>query len=100
MLEWCAPSLASHKTASGRFDLPVHHALAALAGAAAGLAFIHECDLVHNDIRPCNILYDVHFGAVLCDFSLCADKTPSKYELIPCYDTSDGAPWYLAPEFV
>jgi serine/threonine protein kinase len=48
--------------------------------------------LVHNDIKPGNILYSRERGAVLCDLGL------STYAKNP--PTTGGTPWYVPPEFI
>ncbi|KFH43367.1 Serine/threonine-protein kinase-like protein [Hapsidospora chrysogenum ATCC 11550] len=56
------------------------------------LSYLHGRDLVHNDIKPANILYSPDRGAVLCDFGLStpAAKAPS----------GGGTPYYVPPEFI
>lgn len=41
-----------------------------IAQAAMGLQYLHECRMVHRDVKPDNILIDVHGGAKLLDFGL------------------------------
>ena len=42
-----------------------------LTGTKGGVAHLHELDLVHNDLQPCNIM--IHKGqSVLIDFDCCA----------------------------
>ncbi|KAG6035548.1 hypothetical protein E4U41_006040 [Claviceps citrina] len=67
-------------------------ALRILRDIAGALAYIHGRKLVHNDIKPANILYSPERGAVLCDFGLStpAGNSPS----------SGGTPYYMPPEFI
>ncbi|KAK1763167.1 kinase-like domain-containing protein [Phialemonium atrogriseum] len=59
---------------------------------AGALHYIHGRNLVHNDIKPANILYSRERGAVLCDFGL---STPAGSSA-----TTGGTPYYVPPEFV
>ncbi|KZN93883.1 putative serine/threonine-protein kinase KIN1-like protein [Penicillium chrysogenum] len=62
-----------------------------LADMASALAFVHDSNIVHNDVKPGNILYSPSRGAVLIDFGLSfRDGHPSP---------GGGSPWYLPPEF-
>ncbi|EQL03086.1 serine/threonine protein kinase-like protein [Ophiocordyceps sinensis CO18] len=63
-----------------------------LRDAAEALACIHEQKMVHNDIKPANILYSPERGGVICDFGLStyAGNSP----------TSGGTPYYVPPEFI
>lgn len=58
---------------------------------ASALGFIHASKIVHNNIKPANILYNTARGAILTDFGASfMDGHP-----IP----TGGTQWYLAPEF-
>ncbi|KAK0657932.1 kinase-like domain-containing protein [Cercophora newfieldiana] len=59
---------------------------------ASALHYIHGRGLVHNDIKPGNILYSRERGAVLCDLGL------STYAKNP--PTTGGTPWYVPPEYI
>ncbi|PHH67350.1 hypothetical protein CDD81_116 [Ophiocordyceps australis] len=67
-------------------------ALRILRDIAGALSYIHGRQMVHNDIKPGNILYSPERGAVLCDFGLStiADHSPS----------TGGTPYYVPPEFI
>ncbi|KAG5936185.1 hypothetical protein E4U53_000272 [Claviceps sorghi] len=67
-------------------------ALRILRDIAGALGYIHERRLVHNDIKPTNILYSPERGAVLCDFGL---STPVRNS-----PSSGGTPYYVPPEFI
>ncbi|KAK1752649.1 kinase-like domain-containing protein [Echria macrotheca] len=67
-------------------------ALRILRDIASALHYIHARGLVHNDIKPGNILYSRERGAVLCDLGLStyAKNAPS----------TGGTPWYVPPEYI
>lgn len=56
------------------------------------LHYIHARNLVHNDIKPSNILYSTERGAALCDFGLSTNKRAPL--------TTGGTPYYVPPEFI
>ncbi|ORY72182.1 kinase-like domain-containing protein [Pseudomassariella vexata] len=58
---------------------------------AAALEHVHAQGVLHNDIKPANILYSPERGAVLIDFGLASLVS------WPCVHA--GTPWYLPPEF-
>ena len=59
---------------------------------AGALAYMHGRQLVHNDIKPANILYSPERGAVLCDFGLSTPAATSP--------SGGGTPYYVPPEFI
>ncbi|WYZ44465.1 hypothetical protein EsH8_VII_000901 [Colletotrichum jinshuiense] len=59
---------------------------------SGALNYLHSKNLVHNDIKPANILYSPTRGAVLCDFGL------STHTSGPV--TTGGTPYYIPPEFI
>ncbi|TPX16377.1 uncharacterized protein E0L32_004026 [Thyridium curvatum] len=79
-------------TTSDFFTGTRQDALRILRDIAGALHYIHGRDLVHNDIKPANILYSPTRGAVLCDFGLStrADNPASL----------GGTPYYVPPEFI
>ncbi|KAL8407613.1 hypothetical protein RB594_006439 [Gaeumannomyces avenae] len=64
---------------------------------SSALGYIHSQGIVHNDIKPGNILYSPpnrhDRGAVLIDFGL-ASETNGKHL------NTGGTPWYVPPEFM
>jgi serine/threonine protein kinase len=67
-------------------------ALRILHDMAGALHYIHDRNLVHNDIKPANILYSRERGAVLCDMGM------STHASSP--GTNGGTPYYVPPEFI
>ncbi|TQV96331.1 hypothetical protein V2A60_003251 [Cordyceps javanica] len=59
---------------------------------SGALSYIHSRELVHNDIKPANILYSMERGAVLCDFGM-STVTSSP-------PGGGGTPYYIPPEFI
>lgn len=58
---------------------------------AGVLEYLATKGILHNDIKPSNILYDPTRGTTLIDFGLV-----TKAGAPPC---GGGTPWYVAPEF-
>lgn len=67
-------------------------ALRILKDISSALSYIHGRQLVHNDIKPANILYSPERGGVLCDFGL---STPASNS-----PSGGGTPYYVPPEFI
>ncbi|KXX80641.1 NUAK family SNF1-like kinase 1 [Madurella mycetomatis] len=80
-------------TATDLFTGDRSDALHILHDIASALHYIHGKGLVHNDIKPGNILYSRERGAVLCDLGLSTRQSR---------DTAliGGTPWYVPPEFI
>ncbi|PTB60948.1 hypothetical protein M431DRAFT_73029, partial [Trichoderma harzianum CBS 226.95] len=51
--------------------------------------FIHRKGVIHNDIKPSNILYSKERGAVLIDFGLATTRSAH----------NGGTRWYIPPEY-
>lgn len=80
-------SAGTHLFAGDRSDC-----LRVLRDIASALHYMHGKGLVHNDIKPGNILYSRERGAVLCDLGL---STKAKGQV-----SAGGTPWYVPPEFI
>lgn len=62
-----------------------------LSDVASALQFMHASKLVHNDIKPANILYHKTRGAIVIDFGLGGGIAT---------ECTGGTPWYLPPEYL
>lgn len=60
---------------------------------AGALDYLHTQSIVHNDIKPGNIMYTRERGAVLCDFGMSFDKTAPQANI-------GGTPYYIGPEYI
>ncbi|EKJ70576.1 hypothetical protein FPSE_09221 [Fusarium pseudograminearum CS3096] len=78
--------------ANDEFLGDINDATRILCDIAGALNYIHGRKLVHNDIKPANILYSPERGAVLCDFGLSTLAANSP--------TTGGTPYYIPPEFI
>lgn len=59
-------------------------------GISRALSYLRDEEIIHNDIKPENILWDGS-TALLCDFGLAAEG-----DSVSC---GGGSAWYIAPEF-
>ncbi|KAK3336829.1 kinase-like domain-containing protein [Cercophora scortea] len=91
-----APSLAQQRGPDDYFSGTPIDARRVLDDMASALAFVHENNITHNDIKPGNILFSPARGAVLIDFGLSSDSTRGSAEAT----LTAGTPWYIPPEFI
>jgi PAS domain S-box-containing protein len=74
----------------GRRPIDVRSALSILQQVAGALHSAHEAGVVHQDLKPSNVLVETDGSVLVADFGM----APARYG----YATS--APWYLSPEQV
>lgn len=60
---------------------------------AGALDYMHSRNMVHNDIKPGNILFNRERGAVLCDYGMITDIHANQERI-------GGTPFYICPEFI
>jgi serine/threonine protein kinase len=95
---WCFPSGPN----AGHFRGSLDDACHILADVSNALAYLADQSLVHNDIKPGNILYRAadptgtghKTSAVVIDFGL------SRNVKTQVNDIGGGSPWYVAPEWL
>ncbi|KAG8916809.1 hypothetical protein FRC01_002859 [Tulasnella sp. 417] len=79
----------------------IQQRIAFMKGITAGLACLHGFDpaICHADLKPANVLLDLHMNAVLCDFGLASfvGGSPSAPGLVTTA-TLKGTPRYMSPE--
>lgn len=63
------------------------------------MAYVHECNLIHRDLKPQNVIYQDKTGiAKLCDFGLARVLPNNITELNPAQLGTGGTPAYQGPE--
>ncbi|KIO17629.1 hypothetical protein M407DRAFT_32688 [Tulasnella calospora MUT 4182] len=84
-----------------RFKPDIQQRIAFAKGITAGLACLHNFGpaICHGDLKPANVLIDLHMNAVLCDFGLASfvGGSPTSPGLATT-TTLKGTPRYMSPE--
>ncbi|AEE30765.1 putative serine/threonine-protein kinase PBL4 RLK-Pelle-RLCK-VIIa-2 family [Arabidopsis thaliana] len=91
-------SLENHLFRRGAEPIPWRTRIKVAIGAARGLAFLHEAQVIYRDFKASNILLDSEFNAKLSDFGLAkvgptGDRTHVSTQVM-------GTQGYAAPEYV
>ncbi|KIO21817.1 hypothetical protein M407DRAFT_28585 [Tulasnella calospora MUT 4182] len=86
-----------------RFKPDTEQRLSFVMGITAGLACLHNFDppICHADLKPANVLIDLHMNAVLCDFGLASFVSGSGTSPgLVTSTTLKGSPRYMSPELL
>lgn len=65
---------------------------------AAGLAYLHEKDVIHQDIKPDNILIDTEGNYLITDFGISTRARSTLRKSVIGGSTSGGTTAYMGPE--
>ena len=65
---------------------------------AAGLAYLHEKDIIHQDIKPDNILIDTEGNYLITDFGISTRARSTLRKSVIGGNTSGGTTAYMGPE--
>lgn len=65
---------------------------------ASGLAYLHEKDIVHQDIKPDNILIDIEGNYLITDFGISTHARSTLRKSVMCSMNSAGTLAYMGPE--
>ncbi|GAV70174.1 Pkinase domain-containing protein/Lectin_legB domain-containing protein [Cephalotus follicularis] len=90
-----------HKTGNSSISLLWEQRLNIVLGVGSALSYLHEeCErqIIHRDVKTCNIMLDAEFNAKLGDFGLAEvyeHSSDTREATIPA-----GTMGYLAPEYV
>ncbi|KAL5086080.1 hypothetical protein Trisim1_009707 [Trichoderma cf. simile WF8] len=86
-----APGLDTHINGEGNpyCTLDSKDARQVLLDMTDAINFVHRKGVIHNDIKPSNILYSKERGAVLIDFGLATTRSTH----------NGGTRWYIPPEY-
>ncbi len=92
IMEWVeGTSLAEELKRAGAPGLPADRVLAWTLQAAEGLAYVHEQQTVHRDVKPQNLMLAPERGVVVVDFGIARQFTRHGTHEV-------GTPGYMAPE--
>ncbi|CAJ2657248.1 unnamed protein product [Trifolium pratense] len=91
----CDGSLDQHLSQHSRKPLNWPARIKVAIGAAKGLLYLHENNIIHRDVRPSNILVTHDYEAMLGDFGLARTE-----QMDSVYSTDVvGTLGYMAPEY-
>jgi len=87
---------------NGEYDKLYKHLLLITKDIMTGLKLVHSKGIIHNDIKPENILIDKQLTPKLVDFGLACKTIPCSYEnmAVECCPGYSGTPHYASPEMI
>jgi len=77
----------------GKF--PVEETIKIIADLLTALAFAHDKEIYHRDIKPGNVMFDGEGQLKIIDFGIAKGKTDPQMTIV---GTATGTPEYMAPE--
>ncbi|XP_039067487.1 probable serine/threonine-protein kinase PBL23 [Hibiscus syriacus] len=95
----CNGSLDRHLSKHSRRTLSWEKRVKIALGAATGLQYLHENNIIHRDIRPNNILVTHEFEPLLGDFGLARTQHKGSDKSSETITRVVGTLGYLAPEY-
>ncbi|CAN0843647.1 Proline-rich receptor-like protein kinase PERK8 [Linum grandiflorum] len=93
----CNGSLDQHLSKHTRKPLSWEMRMKIAIGAAKGLQYLHENNIIHRDMRPSNILITHDYESMLGDFGLA--RTQQEDQELSTETNVVGTLGYLAPEY-
>jgi serine/threonine-protein kinase len=98
---WFVSPWVRGESLQARFDregqLPLDEALRIAIEVADALAYAHEHDLVHRDIKPGNIMMEAGH-AVVADFGIALQLSAAPADRLTTPGVTPGTPHYMSPE--
>ena len=78
--------------------LPPGHALSITAHVCDALAYAHQQGVVHRDVKPANVIIDIHGRVRVADFGLAKSMDPERFGGLTRSNMAMGTPDFIAPE--
>lgn len=75
-------------------QVPLVEVVRVIGQVASALQFAHDCNIMHRDVKPANILLNARGEVLLSDFGLAMFQRSSESLLVG----KEGTPYYMAPE--
>jgi len=92
----------------GEYKKLYRHLVAIAKDISKGLEIAHTRGIIHNDVKPSNIIIDTDMIPTLVDFGVacktvenkCRGRVNSRLEMVDCCGSFHGTPYYMPPESV